>query len=914
MLNGALAFTQPWMMAALVVLPAVWWLLRLIPPAPKLRRFPPIRILLTITGAEETPAGTPLWLIFLRLVVVALVIAALAGPIVNPAARLAGRGPLVLIVDDGWTAARHWSRRQAAMERWIARAARENRAVAIVATAPPLGPVKPLDQRPPLALLSPEQARARAAGMAPKPWPVDRSWVLARLATLNLDHDAHVVWLSDGLDHGAAPALIEDLRRYAGFDLIADDEHDLARALLPLRAEGADLSVGVVRADGRRPASLWLRVSAGDGRLLSRNEIALAAGMMRGRTRLGLPVALRNRIARIEIEGEPSAGAVMLVDESWRRRTVGLVSGEGAETAQPLLSPLYYLTRALEPFADLRQGPVPALIESGVGILILADVGTLSRPDETAIDGWLKRGGVLVRFADPKLAEHGDDALLPVRLRRGGRSMGGVLSWEQPAPLAPFDSDSPFFGLVIPGDVRVSRQVLAEPSRDPEARTWARLKDGTPLVSARRRGQGWIVLFHVTANTDWSNLPLSGLFVTMLKRIVALGHKDDGAYRSDRPLAPVALIDGFGRLGRPDPAVPPLAPAAEPPPLAGPEHPPGYYGAKEAPVALNLMAPAGPIDADFRLRPLPRVSGVQPRPYGTTGEIALRPWLLAAALGLLLIDGLVALALRGLLRRTHAAALVVALAWIGFGPVGPASAENGDVGAPGPASQRAAHRLALTASLQLRFGYVLTGNPGIDRLSRAALTRLGEVVAMRTTVSPASPMGVDPARDELIFFPLVYWPVVDDPAPLSAKALDRIDRYMKTGGILFIDASMVHAPTEALRRLLGRLDVSPLMRLPVDHVLNRSFYLLERYRQARAPTNIWVERHAGGVNDGVSSLVISYEDLARQWGRGDATFPFLPPEREIAFRFGINLVMYALTGNYKADQLHLPVLLERLGR
>ncbi len=912
MLSGALAFTQPWILAALVVLPAVWWLLRLIPPAPKLRRFPPIRILLDIAGTEETPAGAPWWLVLLRLVIVALVIVALAGPVLNPAGRLAGSGPLVLIVDDGWTAASHWPRRLAAMDRWIARADRAGRAVVILGTAPPPGPEKPLDQRPPASLLSPEQARARAAAMKPKPWPVDRTNVVARLKALDLDHDAHVVWLSDGLDHGGAAALIDDLRRYVGFDLIADEQPELARALLPLKAEGTDLSIGVVRVSTERPLSLWVRVSAGDGRLLSRSEIPLEAGAVRGRTRLGLPVALRNRIARIEIEGESSAGAVMLVDESWRRRTVGLVSGEGAEAAQPLLSALYYLSRALEPFADLRQGPVPALIESGAGVLMLADVGTLPERDEAAIQGWLGRGGVLVRFAGPKLAEHGQDALLPVRLRSGGRSMGGVLSWEQPAPLAPFDADSPFFGLAIPGDVRVNRQVLAEPSRDPEVRTWARLEDGTPLVTARRKGQGWVVLFHVTANTDWSNLPLSGLFVAMLKRIVALGRKDDSAFRGDRPLAPVAILDGFGRLGRADPAVPPLIPSPESPPRAGAEHPPGLYGSKEAPVALNLMAPNGPIDDEYRLQPLPEVAGVRARPYGTGGEMSLRPWLLAAALLLLLMDGVIGLSLRGLLRRAGPmAAMGLVLVCIGLVPVAPARAQSANDAAP---SSRAADRLALTASLQLRFAYALTGDARTDRLSRTALVRLGEVVAMRTTVAPAPPLGIDLSRDELIFFPLVYWPVVDDPAPLPAAAIDRIDRYMKTGGILFIDASSVARPTEALRRALGRLDVPPLMRLPSDHVLNRAFYLLERYRQARPPTNIWVERHAGGVNDGVSSVVISYEDLARQWARGDGTFPFLPPEREIAFRFGINLVMYALTGNYKADQLHLPVLLERLGQ
>ena len=128
-----------------------------------------------------------------------------------------------------------------------------------------------------------------------------------------------------------------------------------------------------------------------------------------------------------------------------------------------------------------------------------------------------------MRFAGPRLEKAGDD-LLPVPLRTGGRSLGGALSWSSPQPLAPFDENSPFAGLTIPADVTVNRQVLADPAQlTPEVEIWARLKDGTPLVTATKYGNGRLVLFHVTANSDWSNLPISGLFVEMLRRLSTMG-------------------------------------------------------------------------------------------------------------------------------------------------------------------------------------------------------------------------------------------------------------------------------------------------------------------------------------------------------------------------------------------------------
>mgnify|MGYP003343162984 CR=1 FL=1 len=175
---------------------------------------------------------------------------------------------------------------------------------------------------------------------------------------------------------------------------------------------------------------------------------------------------------------------------------------------------------------------------------------------------------VLVRFAGPRLENGGDD-LIPAVLRVGGRSLGGALSWSSPQPLAAFPEDSLFVGLPVPPEVAVNRQVLADPARlGNDVKIWARLRDGTPLVTARRHGEGQLVLFHVTANSDWSNLPLSGLFVEMLRRIATLGKaggvnsssEADLAARTDAVaaetadvLAPTQTLDGFGVLRNPPP-------------------------------------------------------------------------------------------------------------------------------------------------------------------------------------------------------------------------------------------------------------------------------------------------------------------------------------------------------------------------
>src|SRR5207237_5980506 len=182
-----------------------------------------------------------------------------------------------------------------------------------------------------------------------------------------------------------------------------------------------------------------------------------------------LPVEIRNDIARLEVAGERSSGVVQLLDKRWRRRSIGVITGSTADTAQPLLASTYYLSRALNPFADVRLAErgspaqaVQQFLSQNLPMLILADVGNVAGDAREKLAKWVDGGGVLVRFAGPRLAA-ADDDLIPVKLRRGGRTLGGSLSWDQPQQLSGFARDSAFNGMPVPNDVTVTRQVLAEP-------------------------------------------------------------------------------------------------------------------------------------------------------------------------------------------------------------------------------------------------------------------------------------------------------------------------------------------------------------------------------------------------------------------------------------------------------------------
>ncbi len=943
-----IGFTSPLILLALLALPVLWYLLRLVPPKPRLIRFPPTRLLLEIEPKEETPSRTPWWLTALRLLLAALVILAAAGPLLNPpTATSRTSGAIVLVVDSGWASAAQWQNRLYTANAIIARAEAENRPVALLATT---------KQQKDVSLLRPLEAREQLRLVAPAPHQPNRADILPGLADLlKRQPDASVIWLSDGIDLGDGEAFINALneRVPAGQLTVIAGGAQSSLALAAAENNAGALIVKVLRADTNTPANGSVRARDLRGLPLGDAPFSFGIGALEAEAKFELPVEIRNDIARLEITGERSAGAVQLLDKRWRRRTVGIVSGGTVDTAQPLLAATFYLTRALSPFADVRNAgntaageAIVRFIEQQIPVIVLSDVGTVPPEAREQLNKWMDNGGVLIRFAGRRLAAATDDDLVPVRLRRGGRVLGGSLSWEQPQKLGAFSRESPFADMSVPDDVVVTRQVLAEPDGRLAERTWASLADGTPLVTAEKRGKGLLALFHVTADTGWSNLPLSGSFVEMLRRTVGLGstvnHPAEAAQNTPRAnvqtVAPNRLLDGYGAFSAPGPTARPVA--ADFNERGNADHPPGFYGPTESLLAVNTLMPGDKLAA-LDLSKLK----ASIEPYRRSEPVDLRAALLSLVLLLLVIDALIVFWLAGGMNRlTHRrATATIALAFgasllaAGFD----AQAQPLPRAFPNTSTNDASLPFEVRAAQQTRLAYVITGDAETDNVSKLGLEGLTAFLTTRTALEPGAPIGVNIASDELSFFPILYWPIVPGTPKPAPEVLARIDAYMKQGGTILFDTrdalaitnprgGQVSPATATLRDILSSLDLPELEPVPPDHVLTKSFYLLRDFPGRFTSGSLWVEtlppsdtdteNRPARAGDGVSPIMITSNDLAGAWAisaDGQPVLPLTPGEprqREFAYRVGVNIVMYILTGNYKADQVHVPALLERLGQ
>lgn len=936
------SFGFPFVLWGLLALPVIWWLLRLTPPRPQMEVFPPLKILARVLKREETPHQSPWWLTLLRLLLAALVIFALAEPIFNPREKLpTGGSALALVIDNSWSSAPDWDRRVATAERLIADAQSSGVPILLAFTAEkPNVEIGPFD---------PAAARDRLRAAQPRPVPPDRPAVYARVAAaLKTMPGASVAVLADGLAAEGDDQAFASLLSHDPADLVwavpdrlnvtgltaAENEVD-GFALTAIRAPGdaapRQVTVGAFDEKGRRIADAALTFGAGE---------TTATGSMQ------VPFELRNDFNSIAIDGENHAAAVRVLDESAKRRRVGLLSQEDADQAQPLLSPLYYIRRALAPYADLIEPTnadlaeaIPQLLAQNPAMIVMADVGTIPESARQKLVEWLHKGGTLVRFAGSRLAAAGnDEELLPVQLRVGERSLGGALSWTEPQHVSDFPANGPFSDLAPPNEVTVSRQVLAEPGPGIAESTWANLADGTPLVTGARREKGTLVLFHITPQATWSNLPISGTFVEMLRRIVQLS-RNQGTATADSEaargsLAPYRMIAANGSLVPP----PPEARALETRSGAVPvtiENPPGLYGSEDGVFAHNLLG----AQAEFVPLQRPQISApVAEMGYAFDESVDMKGPLVAAALILMVLDTLAVLWLGGRFSRRpgkkvlqSAGSAAAVLLGAGLILTGMPDGHAQDV-KPGDTQ-------AIEAISKTHLAYVLTGDSSVDSVSRAGLSGLTRFLADKTALEPGDPVGLDIAADELAFYPLIYWPI-DANAPMpSEAAIARIDAYMQQGGtVLFdtrdqystgFDAGSASPANQRLRDILGNLNVPPLEPAPQDHVLTKAFYIVTEFPGRYNGSPLWVEASLDAQNvdnrpvrtgDGVTPIMITANDLAGAWAidaNGDPLLPTVPADpmqRVYALRAGVNIMMYMLTGNYKSDQVHVPVLLERLGQ
>ncbi|WP_375616058.1 DUF4159 domain-containing protein [Bartonella sp. AP58NXGY] len=928
-----MSFAAPFVLLGLLFLPVIWWLLRITPPSPRKELFPPLRLLPKPTHQQETAKHTPWWLLLLRLTIAALVIIALAHPTWNQKPiSFSGSQPLALIIDNGWASVKEWKKRISIAEMLLAQAEKQQKNIYLVATA-----------ENDISNIEPQAAKIikqHLMHLQPHPWPINRVHAFKKLSKITKGKPLDIAYLSDGLqtnEDEQAFALLEKLKPRNFLWYLADIS-DLT-GITSIENNNGNMVARIIRSitHGKTPATLSLYDS--NNHLLGQFTKNFSEGETTALVPFDIPLEIRNDIAWIKMNNQNHAAATFLVDSHSRISRVALLSPDTNEMAQPLLAPFYYIIKALQGHTQLITAggrelstDIDHLLKQNPSVLIMGDIVNMPENAEKKLSDFVNKGGTLIRFAGENLSsvEH-YDSLLPIPLRPGQRSLGSIMSWTKPQKLAPFAKNSFFFDLPFPEDVTVSRQILAEPTPDLFEKTWLSLSDGTPLVTAEKRGKGTLILIHIAPDPTWSNLPLSGFFAQMLQKLITLStyENTNPTHREKRTVvqSPWRTIAADGQLQVPPSDVIPLVFDAQNPPRPSYHTPPGLYGVKNDFYALNLLTHSSRL---VKQSSLPPSLNKSPLSYDTKEKNLTGP-LLGLAILLFAFDNFLILWMGGIFsfNKRHNMfflPLIILIALFAYAPILHAqTTEN--------------HHDSVQAAGATHLAYVITNNREIDTTSKSGLEALSQFIAERTMLSPGSVTALDLDKDELSFYPLIYWPIdIESPIP-TPKSLEKINNFMKHGGtILFDTRDQIKSnlnlegdatpETQRLRTILKGLNIPSIEPASTDHVVARSFYIMPDFPGLYRGSPLWVEssstnkknKNSLASGDNVSSLLITANNFAGAWAldeKGTWKYPLVPNDpmqRLWAFRAGLNIVLYVLTGNYKADQVHVPALLERFKR
>lgn len=906
-------FLSPYLLFALLLLPLIWFFLRATPPRPKTQSFPPIRLLHQLQTKAQESVHAPWWLILLRLLAVALLIIGLARP-VFPSKNLSvqhSKDPILLIIDNGWASAPQWQQFVNNAAQILTQAQQKNTPVHLLLTAPD-------EQNNALTiktLSANTSSSVQLNPLHPMAWPVDHGKAAELIQ--KSPHYKTIYYLSDDIEHPQDQVFQKTITKGTTLYTVRSQYENISPLLLTNNTQTQNgFTQSVTLLPQPLPQELTIQAFTQQGELVNSVTKTIPAHTTKADIEFILPLEARNKVDYLQIANHSGAGNIFLLDERNRKHIIGFISNSNSANT-PFTGSLYYLKKALAPLGEIKEGSVQQLLTQPLSVLIAPDTVFSDQKTEKELQQWVEKGGMLIRFSGDLLAgstlNQQETPLIPLPMLQGTRELGGAMTWEKPQQIAPFSKESPFNGLSIPKDVTINKQILVKPALDNDQYVWAKLEDGTPLVTHRTIGKGQVILFHTNSTPDWSSLPLSSLFEDMLNRIIQISFGVQST-QAGEILNPILTLNGSGALQAPSPYTKSISFETLQKINISPEHPPGLYGNNGTTIALNLGDHVSALKASA---PLGKVITLGK----TSLSYTLGSLFIVFSVVLFLFDILASLFLRGYLKRSSTASSVMVIAlccWSVSGYAQPTSTVP-------------------DAALHTRLAYILTPDPTVNAASKQGLEGLSKFINDRTSLKLASPQGVDPTKDNLAFYPIIYWPITAD-LQQNPQRNDVLNDYIAHGGLLVLDtqghdssssieplhadqfAGEASGTSQALKNATEGLKIPALSRLSDKDLLSRTFYILHDFPGRYNAMPVWIAQSNPLVNDGVSSVIVGENDWAHAWAvnqDGSPTYPIFPnteEQRNLSYRFGLNLVMYALTGSYKADQVHVSALLKQLGK
>ena len=892
--SSKIFFTYPLVLFAFLLLPFIWKFLKTVPPSPKLKKFPGIVFLAKYKSMDHKPEKNSNLIIFLRLFLISTIILGFSQPqIIKSNDDIVSN---LIIIDNSKFSSIAWrSTINKITELILENNNEQNNFSIITSTELAKNDLFYLHEK------NASETLESISNLKPLSWNPNYLLLKEKINNFKKKFD-NIYWFTEPIDFKHKKNLFENLNQN-NIKVFNIDKEKIPPIIKFKKQQNDTFNFEIFH-----PLKIFNEVTIDcyslDGKLLFKNsfstDLIKKQDFYVSEVKLEVPLNLKNKIDYFKFNNINSSSTKIFLSETQKKKTVGIVETNQNFQNLNLDSGNYFVKKALKTNFKVKKQDLKEILDKEIKLLFIDDQSINYDESNERLEKWISEGGTLVKFGGENFIKNiksqSHQKLRSAFSLTGKKiSVKGNLSLKQSLKLSEISNESPLFGLKVPNEIEIKEYIESSPLNfTRNINVWLRLENGTPLISSVSQSKGQIIFFHIPCNTDWSNLTLSYFFVDILQKIVdqSKGIKLKG----ERALKPFKNLDALGELIDPSPQSLNIPNINKLKTLKiNYNYPPGLYKDIYGIYALNSEN-----SSQFEFKLLNFDDNVSFYQKYNEKNINLKDTLFILSIFLFITDTIITLFLRQLVNFKQLNFFFFCLsAFLSY--------------------ELVAEKIKISEISENKIGYILNGNPEIDKVSYNGLKTLSGIITQKTAAIFTDPKSIDLKNDKLFSFPLIYW-VTDTRVRALPK---KIKQYINDGGLLLIDCKLnedeiiIDKCLERFETLLESNFPGKLEMLDKSHAIAKSFYLLQDFPGRRNEPVFFLKSNSIKF-DNASSVIFGINDWAGAWAKKNKEDFLLPilennsNQRKSSFRFGLNLLIYSLTGNYKTDQVHVPEILKRM--
>lgn len=864
-----ISFENSLILWLLLSLPIIFFISKLRPQKKYFGKFAGFFILKQIETTSNIPKNSPLWLKVLRTIFGFCLIIGFSGPYLIEHSNQTDKKPILFIVENDVALGNEIDEINNSIKAIITNPNNIGREYKIIAL---FDPQKIL-----------ENNKSINFQIDVANFKINRETIIPKIKAINNEYEIH--YFTNDIESQSDNLFFEILKTKSNNNIFAHRPQKNFATIKTITNDNNTLKLGIFATK-----SDIFKINAFDknGQNIAKfNANSNAANLTIGQDKI-------SKIAYFEIEGQKNAGGVFIIDKNLIKPIV--LSPKLINTEQPLISDAHFIWSSLKIFANPIDLEFDKIHKQNPNAIIFGDIAGFNNNETRILKNYMENGGTIIRFIGPKAIANPNDEILSANISSQIHKITTGFG-VKPVVLLPFAKNSSFSNIQIPQNILVQNSIHFAQSAKP-SEIIAQLSDGSPYLSMKNFGRGKLYMFHINAAPIWSNAALSTFHMELIKEIIIQSKfivKNAYDLNIQTTLNQTIEINKNGNLNRELERINSINTPITSEIFANEKLPPGLYENDGNALALN-------IGASFKNAKIINLPDFIKISNAENDKNKFSDIFLIIAFILLFLD--VILTSTNLKNIFKFAILIYAFNLF---------------------SPNLSYAQITTLKDDLKLAYIITNDQANDKQSQSGLLGLANALEQRTNIEPNGTIGINLEKDELAKHPIIYWLIPKNGMEISQKSRDALNKYMQNGGILFIDTQALGMENSRaqnnLKKAVYGLKIPPLEKVPPDHVLKKSFYLLQNFQGFYKNSSLWVESAASkdvSANDGVTPIIISDGNFARLWagskGQSITTIFGGNFDDELGIRAGINIIIYALTGQYKGDQIHINSILKKFNR